>query len=103
MSRTPSYFNSITSTITAPDFKGDPTKVPAIHNILLDHLTIEGSRNAGIIHGIPDSPITNITLQDITLTAEKDLDVRDAANPVYDRVVRTIKAGVAPAKGSGER
>src|SRR6266481_5726884 len=37
-----------------PNFRGDPTKVPAIRNILLDHLTIEGSRNAGIIHGIPD-------------------------------------------------
>ena len=81
-----------------PDFKGDPTKIPAIHNILLDHLTIEGSRNAGIIHGIPDSPITNITLSDITLTAEKDLDIKDAENPTFVRVTRTIKPGVAPAR-----
>jgi len=85
-----------------PDFKGDPTKVPAIRNILLDHLTIEGSRNAGIIHGLPDSPITNITLRDITLTAEKDFDVRDAASPTFERVTRTIKAGVGPAKIPGE-
>jgi len=85
-----------------PDFKGDPAKIPAIRNILLDHITIEGSRNAGIIHGIPDSPITNITLQDITLTAEKDFDVRDADKPVFDRVTRTIKAGVGPAKIGGE-
>ena len=85
-----------------PDFRGDPTKIPAIHNILLDHLTIEGSRNAGIIHGIPDSPITNITLQDITLTAEKDFDIRDAANPAFVRVTRTIKPGVAPARIFGE-
>ena len=85
-----------------PNFKGDPTKIPAIHNILLDHLTIEGSRNAGIIHGIPDSPITNITLQDITLTAEKDFDIRDADHPTLERVTRTIKPGVAPAKISGE-
>jgi len=85
-----------------PNFKGDPTKIPAIHNILLDHITIEGSRNAGIIHGIPDSPITNITLQDITLTAEKDFDVRDADHPTYERVTRTIKPGVAPPKIPGE-
>jgi len=85
-----------------PDFKGDPTKVPAIHNILLDHITIEGSRNAGIIHGLPDSPITNITLQDITLTAEKDFDVRDADHPTYERVTRTIKPGVGPKKIPGE-
>jgi polygalacturonase len=85
-----------------PDFKGDPAKVPAIRNILLDHLTIEGSRNAGIIHGLPDSPITDITLRDITLTAEKDFDIRHAAHPVFERVTRTIKPGVAPQKISGE-
>ena len=85
-----------------PNFKGDPTKIPAIHNILLDHLTIEGSRNAGIIHGLPDSPITNITLQDITLTAEKDLDIKNADNPVFERVNRDIRAGVAPPRRAGE-
>lgn len=81
-----------------PDFKGDPSKVPAIRNILLDHLTIKGSRNAGIMHGLPDSPIEGITLRDITLTAEKDFSVKNAGEPVFERVVRTIKAGVAPAR-----
>jgi polygalacturonase len=85
-----------------PDFKGDPTKIPSITNILLDHLTIEGSRHAGIIHGIPERPITNITLRDITLTAETDFDIRDADHPTFERVTRTIKAGVAPPKRAGE-
>jgi polygalacturonase len=85
-----------------PNFTGDPTKIPAIHNILLDHLTIEGSRNAGIIHGIPESPIKNITLRDITITAEKDFNVRDADNPTFERVTKTIKPGVAPARAQGE-
>ena len=85
-----------------PDFKGDPTKIPSIRNILLDHLTIEGSRRAGIIHGIPDSPITNITLSDISITAEQDFNVRDADNPVYERVTKVIKQGVAPKKLPGE-
>jgi polygalacturonase len=85
-----------------PDFSGDPTKIPAIRNILIDHITIEGSRNAGIIHGLPDSPITNITLQDVSLTAEKDFDIKDAEKPVFERVTRTIKPGVAPAKIPGE-
>jgi hypothetical protein len=85
-----------------PDFKGDPTKIPAIHNILLDHLTIKGSRNAGIIHGLPDSKITNITLRDITIEAEKDLDVRNADHPTYERVTRDIRPGVGPKKLAGE-
>ena len=85
-----------------PDFKGDPTKIPAIKNILLDHIVIEGSRNAGLIHGLPDSPITNITLSDITLTAEKDFDIKDATAPTFERVTRTIKPGVGPKKIPGE-
>jgi polygalacturonase len=85
-----------------PDFKGDPSKIPAIHNILLDHITIEGSRNAGIIHGLPDSPITNITLMDISVTAETDFNVRDADNPTYIRVTRDIRPGVGPRKNPGE-
>ncbi|MGA2063011.1 MAG: glycosyl hydrolase family 28 protein, partial [Thermoguttaceae bacterium] len=85
-----------------PNFSGDATKIPAIRNILIDHITIEGSRNAGIIHGLPDSPITNIKMQDITLTAEKDFNIRDAEEPVFERVTRTIKPGVAPPKSLGE-
>jgi polygalacturonase len=85
-----------------PNFKGDPTKVPALRNILIDHVTIDGSRSAGIIHGLPDSPIKNITLQDITLVAEKDLDVKDADRPTFERVTRTIQPGVGPAKIPGE-
>lgn len=85
-----------------PNFKGDPTKVPAIRNILLDHLTIEGARNAGVIHGLPDSPITNITLQDVTITAEKDFDVKNADHPAFRNVTRDIRPGVAPARLPGE-
>ncbi|MBC7365791.1 MAG: right-handed parallel beta-helix repeat-containing protein, partial [Undibacterium sp.] len=85
-----------------PDFKGDPTKIPAIRHILIDRVTIEGSRNAGLIHGLPDSPITDITLRDITLTAEKDFDLKDATSPTFERVTRTIKPGVGPKKITGE-
>ena len=85
-----------------PDFKGDPDKVPKIQNILIDHVTIEGSRNAGKIIGLPDSPITNITLEDVSITAETDLIIKDADHPVLTRVTRTIKPGVGPAKNERE-
>ncbi len=85
-----------------PNFKGDPTKVPAIHNILFDHITINGARNAGVIHGLPDSPITNITLRDVTVVAETDFDIKNASNPVFERVTRTIQPGAGPQKIPGE-
>lgn len=85
-----------------PNFKGDTTKIPVLRNILFDHLTITNARNAGIIHGLPDSPITNIMFCDITLTAGRDFDIRNAEQPVCERVTRTIKPGVGPVKIPGE-
>jgi len=79
-----------------PNFKGDPGKIPSIKNILIDHVTVESARNAGRIVGLPESPITNITLRDVTITAEKDLVIKDATEPVFERVTKIIKPGVMP-------
>jgi len=81
-----------------PDFRGDPAKIPSIRDILIDHVTIEGSAHAGRFVGLADSPITGVTLRDVTLTAEEDFVIKDAAPPVLERVTRTIRPGVAPAQ-----
>ena len=75
-----------------PTKKGAPAKVPVIRDIQLDHFIIEGSRNAGVIFGQPYSKLTNITLQDITLAAQKDFETRDA-DVVFERVTRNISPG----------
>jgi polygalacturonase len=80
-----------------PDFKGDPTKIPSINNIEIDHVTIESALHAGRIVGLPESPITGITLSDVQITAESDLIVKNAADPHFVNVVKTIKPGVAAA------
>lgn len=81
-----------------PDFKGDPGKIPSIRGVLIDHVTIVNSRNAGRIVGLPESRITGVTLRDVAITAEKDLVVRDADSPVFENVTLRIRAGVFPAK-----
>lgn len=81
-----------------PDFKGDPTKVPAFHNILIDHVTSTHSQNAGKIVGLPDSPIRDITLRDVEIVAENNFVIKDAEKVVFENVVVSIKAGVAPPK-----
>ncbi|HSP17538.1 MAG TPA: glycosyl hydrolase family 28 protein [Thermoanaerobaculia bacterium] len=81
-----------------PDFKGDPKKIPAVRQVLIDNVTVTGSRNAGRIVGLPDSRITGVTLRDVRITAEKDLVIRDADEPACERVVRDIRKGVAPPK-----
>ncbi|MBK9990818.1 MAG: right-handed parallel beta-helix repeat-containing protein [Verrucomicrobia bacterium] len=77
-----------------PDFTGDPTKIPAIKNILIEDVTIVNSKRAGKIIGLPESPITAITLRNVTLTAEKDFIVKDADKPVFENVKLEIKKGV---------
>ena len=81
-----------------PYFKGDPTKVPSIRDILIDNVTIEGSANAGKIIGLPDSPITNITFRNVQITAETDFVIKDAGQPIFENVTRNIKKGVVPAR-----
>ena len=79
-----------------PDFKGDPTLVPSIRDVLIDHVVIENSTTAGRIVGLPGSRITGITLRDVQLTAEKDFDIKDAEAPIFENVQVTIVQGVAP-------
>jgi len=77
-----------------PDFKGDPARIPEIRNILIDHVTIENSKNAGKIVGLPDHRITGVTLRDVTISAEHDFVVKDADKPVLERVTLQIKKGL---------
>jgi len=77
-----------------PDFKGRPSLIPSIKNILIDSVSIANSKNAGRISGLSESKITNITLRDVTIIAEKNFVIKDAENPVLENVSRTIKPGV---------
>ncbi len=85
-----------------PHFKGDPTKVPTIRNVTFERITVHSARDAGLIHGIPASPIRGVVFRDVQVTAERDFDLRDADAPVFERVVRDIRPGVGPEKIPGE-
>jgi len=81
-----------------PDFKGDPGKIPSIRNVLIDHVGIVNSKNAGRIIGLPESRITGVTLRDVEIVAEKDLVIKDADQPVFENVTRSIRKGVFPVR-----
>ncbi len=85
-----------------PDFKGDPSKIPDFHDILIDNVVVENSLNAGKITGLPGVPIHNITLRDVTISADNDLVVKNAKNIVSERVAITIIPGLAPAQSKQE-
>jgi polygalacturonase len=73
-----------------PDFVGQAGLIPFFHNILVDHVTVTSAKTAGRIAGLPESRITDITFQDVAITAERDFEIKDADHPVYDNVTLNI-------------
>jgi polygalacturonase len=51
---------------------------PVIRNITISHLTATSTREAGLIVGLPESPISNVVLNYVHLTAETGLTIRNA-------------------------
>lgn len=81
-----------------PNFKGEPSKVPSIREVVVERVTVEGSKNAGRIVGLPERRITGVTLEQVSIEAEKDLVVRDAEPPRLVRVAKRIRKGVYSAR-----
>jgi len=51
---------------------------PRFHNITIVHLTATGAKSAGLIEGLPESPIRNLRLQDIHIQAQTGMTIRYA-------------------------
>jgi polygalacturonase len=69
-----------------PNFKGDPKLVPVFHDVLFDHITMEGVKNAGRIVGLPDRPIRDITLRQFTVNAQNAFEIKHAVHLAFDDV-----------------
>ncbi len=83
-----------------PNFKGDPTKIPSVHNILIDHVTAEACTNAGKISGLPDVPVRDVILRDVRIAADNPFEMRETDGIVFDHVTFQIKKGLAPPRPS---
>jgi len=79
-----------------PNFQGDPKLVPIFHHILFDHITAENVKNAGRIVGLADSPISDVTLRDVTIQAENPFEIKYAGRLVFDDVTINGKPSPAP-------
>jgi polygalacturonase len=67
-----------------PDFRGDPSKVPSIRDILIERVTVSNSARAGRVTGLPDSPITGFTFRGVHISARRPLVVHDAPGLVFE-------------------
>jgi hypothetical protein len=51
---------------------------PHFHDISITNLTATGAKTAGFIVGLPESPITSLTLTNVQITAEKGMTISNA-------------------------
>jgi hypothetical protein len=51
---------------------------PHFHDISITNLTANGAKTAGFVVGLPESPITSITLTNVHIAAEKGMTISNA-------------------------
>jgi polygalacturonase len=73
---------------------------PQFRNFSITHLTATGSKRAGLLVGLPESPITGMTLNDVQIHAQTGLLIRDA-NVHADGLVVVVKQGQPILKQQG--
>jgi polygalacturonase len=65
---------------------------PHFHDIRITNLKATGAKEAGIVIGLPESPIKAITLDHVTISAQKGMTISDATVTAHDFSV-TAAAG----------
>jgi polygalacturonase len=51
---------------------------PHFHDIVFENVTATGSKTAGVIIGLPESPVKNVVLNNVKLSAEEGLTISNA-------------------------
>ena len=68
-------------------------RTPHFQNITISNLTATGAQTAGLLIGLPESPINGLTLQNINIAADKGFEIRNT------RKLRFTNANIATTTG----
>lgn len=60
---------------------------PHFHDIEIDHLTATGSKTAGVIIGLPESPVRNVVLNHVHIAAQTGMTISNATVKTNDLVI----------------
>jgi len=69
-----------------PQPKPVTNKTPRVRNILISNIVCENAKSAGEITALPESPATNIVLENVRLTAWTGFNIQDAAGLQFRNV-----------------
>jgi polygalacturonase len=84
------YYPKIPKTDTAQPFVEG---TPVFRNIRIENLTADCPKDAGIIIGLPESPVTDVVLKNIRIKAKTGLTIRNAKGVRLQNVVVTVESG----------
>jgi len=64
---------------------------PRFHDIRISNLKATGAKQAGIIIGLPESPITTISLHNVHISAQKGMTISDATVAAHNFTVTPVE------------
>lgn len=72
----------------APKVEMKPVTIetPIFRNIYLNNIVCIGAEKAVFVRGLPEMPIQNISLSNMTIKAEKGIDISEASGIVFENV-----------------
>jgi polygalacturonase len=73
---------------------------PRFHDIVIENVTATGAKRAGVVMGLPESPIKNLVLKNVYIDAQAGMTMQ-YAQVVADGLVITPAAGEAITRGPG--
>jgi hypothetical protein len=84
------------------DDPGQPVTehTPKFHDITIENLTATGAKRAAVVMGLPESPIKNLVLKNINISAATGMTIQ-YAQITQDRIVITPMTGDAVNRGPG--
>ena len=84
------------------DDPGQPVTehTPRFHDITIENVTATGAKRAAVIMGLPESPIKNLILKNVSVTAATGMVIQNA-QIAQENVVVTPAAGEAVSRGPG--
>jgi polygalacturonase len=76
--------------------------LPVIRNVLVENLKCDGADTAIVVRGLPDSPITGVTLRNVDITGEQGVTVIGAPDVRVSDVVVKHAQKAATTRTAGE-
>jgi polygalacturonase len=89
------YYQNSTHDKFPKDDKAQPMTdtTPQFKNITIKNITGNSTKEAGLIVGLPESPIENVTLENVTLSGKEGLTIANAKSVVLKNVKITPESG----------